>query len=268
MIARGYKIASGGTDNHLMLVDLRTKFPELTAKKAQETLDLAHITCNKNTVPFETRSPFQASGIRLGTPAVTTRGFVESDMAEIAACIDTVLAAIGTPGEADTLSAVKAHVSSAASRPAASARPLSLGVIFLTLYIDLIGFSIIFPLGPDLLEHYLKLEGHTGVLGWMVAQTDALARTAGIANYAPVLFGGLLSSFFSILQFIFAPFWGSLSDRRGRSVARSGCSCCPAWSAERSAVISRLRPQPSLTSRHARSVPRRWAWSGRPSAWG
>jgi MFS family permease len=107
-------------------------------------------------------------------------------------------------------------VSSAASRPAASARPLSLGVIFLTLYIDLIGFSIIFPLGPDLLEHYLKLEGHTGVLGWMVAQTDALARTAGIANHAPVLFGGLLSSFFSILQFIFAPFWGSLSDRRGR----------------------------------------------------
>ena len=61
----------------------------------------------------------------------------------------------------------------------APARPLPLGVIFLTLYIDLIGFSIIFPLGPDLLEHYLKLEGHTGVLGWMVAQTDALARTAG-----------------------------------------------------------------------------------------
>lgn len=107
-------------------------------------------------------------------------------------------------------------MSSVASRPAAGARPLSLGVIFLTLYIDLIGFSIIFPLGPDLLEYYLKLEGQTGVLGWMVGQTDALARTAGIANYAPVLFGGLLSSFFSILQFIFAPFWGAMSDRRGR----------------------------------------------------
>jgi glycine hydroxymethyltransferase len=116
MIARGYKIVSGGTDNHLMLVDLRPKFPELTAKKAQETLDLAHITCNKNTVPFETRSPFQASGIRLGTPAVTTRGFVESDMAEIAACIDTVLAAIGTPGEADTLSAVKQRVAALSGR--------------------------------------------------------------------------------------------------------------------------------------------------------
>src|SRR5256885_14975625 len=70
MTKRGYKIVSGGTDNHLLLVDLRPKFPELTAKKAQETLDLSHITCNKNTVPFETRSPFQASGIRLGTPAV------------------------------------------------------------------------------------------------------------------------------------------------------------------------------------------------------
>ena len=116
MIARGYKIVSGGTDNHLMLVDLRPKFPELTAKKAQETLDLAHITCNKNTVPFETRSPFQASGIRLGTPAVTTRGFVESDMAEIAACIDTVLAAIGTPAEADTLSAVKQRVAALSGR--------------------------------------------------------------------------------------------------------------------------------------------------------
>ena len=110
MLARGYKIVSGGTDNHLMLVDLRTKFPELTAKKAQETLDLAHITCNKNTVPFETRSPFQASGIRLGTPAITTRGFVEGDMDEVAGCIDTVLAAIGTPGEAAALESVKGRV--------------------------------------------------------------------------------------------------------------------------------------------------------------
>ncbi len=109
-LAKGYKIVSGGTDNHLFLVDLRTKFPELTAKVAQETLDRAHITCNKNTVPFETRSPFQASGIRLGTPAITTRGFVEADMAEIAGCIDTVLAAIGTPGEAGALESVKARV--------------------------------------------------------------------------------------------------------------------------------------------------------------
>ncbi|MFZ9747689.1 MAG: serine hydroxymethyltransferase, partial [Opitutaceae bacterium] len=91
MLRRGYKIVSGGTDNHLMLVDLRPKFPELTAKKAQETLDLAHITCNKNTVPFETRSPFQASGIRLGTPAITSRGFTETEMDEVADCIDAVL---------------------------------------------------------------------------------------------------------------------------------------------------------------------------------
>ena len=115
-LGKGYKIVAGGTDNHLFMIDLRTKFPELTAKKAQETLDLAHITCNKNTVPFETRSPFQASGIRLGTPAVTTRGFVEADMPEIAACIDTVLAAIGTPAETDTLSAVKQRVAALTAR--------------------------------------------------------------------------------------------------------------------------------------------------------
>ncbi len=95
-------------------------------------------------------------------------------------------------------------------------RRLSLGVIFLTLYIDLIGFSIIFPLGPDLLDYYIALEGHSGVLGWVVGQTDALARSFGIGNYAPVLFGGVISSVFSILQFVFAPFWGAVSDRKGR----------------------------------------------------
>lgn len=109
-------------------------------------------------------------------------------------------------------------MSNAVSSPASlrPPRPLSLGVIFLTLYIDLIGFSIIFPLGPDLLEYYLKIEGRTGALGWLVAQTDALAQAFGIANYAPVLFGGVLASVFSILQFVFAPFWGAVSDRRGR----------------------------------------------------
>ncbi len=115
-LTKGYKIVAGGTDNHLFMIDLRTKFPELTAKKAQETLDLAHITCNKNTVPFETRSPFQASGIRLGTPAVTTRGFVETDMAEIAACIDLVLAAIGSPGEAAAIAAVTQRVGALTAR--------------------------------------------------------------------------------------------------------------------------------------------------------
>lgn len=89
-------------------------------------------------------------------------------------------------------------------------------MIFLTLYIDLIGFSIIFPLGPDLLEYYLGLEGRTGVLGVLLGWTDQMAQIFGIENYAPVLFGGVISSFFSILQFIFAPFWGAVSDRRGR----------------------------------------------------
>ncbi len=110
MASRGYKIVSGGTDNHLFLVDLRTTLPDLTAKKAQETLDLANITCNKNTVPFETRSPFQASGIRLGTPAVTTRGLMEADMDEIAGCIDDVLRAIGTERQDATIAATKERV--------------------------------------------------------------------------------------------------------------------------------------------------------------
>ncbi|MSU66745.1 MAG: MFS transporter [Opitutus sp.] len=113
------------------------------------------------------------------------------------------------------LLAVSSVVASSAS-PFPTSRPLSLGVIFLTLYIDLIGFSIIFPLGPDLLEYYLKLEGQTGLLGALVARTDALAHAFGIPNYAPVLFGGVISSIFSLLQFVFAPFWGAVSDRRGR----------------------------------------------------
>jgi glycine hydroxymethyltransferase len=109
MSSRGYRVVTGGTDNHLFLADLRPNLPELTAKKAQETLDLANITCNKNTVPFETRSPFQASGIRLGTPAVTTRGFLEPEMEEVADMIDAVLRSIGTPDEAGTVAAIKAR---------------------------------------------------------------------------------------------------------------------------------------------------------------
>ncbi len=89
--ARGFRLVSGGTDNHLMLVDLRDKNADLTGKQAQELLDRANVTCNKNTIPFETRSPFQASGIRLGTPAVTSRGMGEAEMEEIALAIDTVL---------------------------------------------------------------------------------------------------------------------------------------------------------------------------------
>jgi len=115
-IARGYKLVSGGTDNHLFLIDLRPKFPELTGKKAQESLDLANITCNRNTVPFETRSPFQASGIRLGTPAVTTRGMREAEMTEIAGCIDVVLAAIGTDREPAVITETKKRIVALSSR--------------------------------------------------------------------------------------------------------------------------------------------------------
>jgi len=116
MTSRGYKVVSGGTENHLFLVDLRHNLPELTAKKAQETLDLAHITLNKNTVPFETRSPFQGSGIRIGTPAMTTRGLVEKDMDEIAAAIDTVLKAIGTEKESAGIDEAKKRVAALLAR--------------------------------------------------------------------------------------------------------------------------------------------------------
>ena len=91
LIDKGYKIASGGTDNHCILVDLRTKFPELTGKVAEKALVDADITANKNMVPFDSRSPFQTSGIRLGTPAITTRGAKEDLMGEIVEMIDTVL---------------------------------------------------------------------------------------------------------------------------------------------------------------------------------
>ena len=113
MLQRGYALASGGTDNHLMLVDLRAKYPELTGKVAQESLDRAHITCNKNTVPFETRSPFQASGIRLGTPAVTSRGLREAEMARIAEAIDLVL---GAPESEEKREAARAIVKDLTTR--------------------------------------------------------------------------------------------------------------------------------------------------------
>ena len=90
-IEKGYKVISGGTDNHSMLIDLRTKFPDLTGKKAENALVLADITINKNMVPFDSRSPFQTSGLRVGTPAITTRGMKEEHMALIVDLIDEVL---------------------------------------------------------------------------------------------------------------------------------------------------------------------------------
>jgi len=91
---KGYKIISGGTDNHLMLIDLRTRFPELTGKKVENTLVRAHITVNKNMVPFDSRSPFLTSGLRVGTPAITTRGMKEEHMGIIVDLIDEVISSI------------------------------------------------------------------------------------------------------------------------------------------------------------------------------
>ena len=97
LVKRGFKIISGGTDNHLMLLDLRSKYPDLTGKVAERVLGEADITVNKNMVPFDSRSAFQTSGIRLGTPAVTTRGAKELLMDEIAEMIETVLSNVENP---------------------------------------------------------------------------------------------------------------------------------------------------------------------------
>jgi glycine hydroxymethyltransferase len=107
LVEKGYKIISGGTDNHCMLVDLRTKFPDLTGKVAEKVLVEADITANKNMVPFDSRSPFQTSGIRLGTPAITTRGVKEDAMLEIADLIDRVLS---NPESPETIAAVRSRV--------------------------------------------------------------------------------------------------------------------------------------------------------------
>ncbi|MDE6152561.1 MAG: serine hydroxymethyltransferase [Muribaculaceae bacterium] len=107
LIDKGYKIISGGTDNHCMLVDLRTKFPELTGKVAERVLVEADITANKNMVPFDSRSAFQTSGIRLGTAAITTRGLKENHMGDIVEMIDTVLS---NPESEATIKAVRERV--------------------------------------------------------------------------------------------------------------------------------------------------------------
>ena len=107
MLDKGYKICSGGTDNHCILVDLRTKYPELTGKVAEQALVAADITANKNMVPFDDRSAFQTSGLRLGTPAITTRGLKEDSMPLIVDLIDTVLQA---PEDEAVIAAVREKV--------------------------------------------------------------------------------------------------------------------------------------------------------------
>jgi glycine hydroxymethyltransferase len=104
-VQRGYKIISGGTDNHLMLIDLRSK--KLTGKQAEEALIQAEITINKNMVPFDTQSPMVTSGMRIGTPAITSRGFKEKDVVKVVELIDE---ALQKPEEAKHLKSVKKKV--------------------------------------------------------------------------------------------------------------------------------------------------------------
>jgi glycine hydroxymethyltransferase len=111
LMALGLRLVSGGTDTHLMLVDLSPR--GVTGKDAQEALDRAWITVNKNTIPFETKSPMVTSGIRIGTPAVTTRGMKEPEMEEIARLIDRVL---GKLGDAGTEAAVRGEVQALTAR--------------------------------------------------------------------------------------------------------------------------------------------------------
>ena len=100
---RGYNVVSGGTDNHLMLIDLRSKFPDVSGRIAEKELEKADITLNKNMVPYDSRNAFQTSGFRIGTPAVTSRGFVEKDMEDIVELIDTVLSSCSAHIEALSL---------------------------------------------------------------------------------------------------------------------------------------------------------------------
>ena len=111
LMLRGFKLTSGGTDNHLMLVDLSGT--ELTGKVAEEALDKAGITVNKNTVPFETRSPFVTSGFRVGTPAATTHGLKEAEMKEVA---DLITDALANVDDEARLSEIKGHVNSLMKR--------------------------------------------------------------------------------------------------------------------------------------------------------
>ena len=112
-VDKGYKVVSGGTDNHSLLVDLRTKFPKLTGKMAENRLVEADITTNKNMVPFDSRSPFQTSGVRFGTPALTTRGMKDDFMEEIVEMIDSVLSNID---DDKNIEAVKQKVNSTMSQ--------------------------------------------------------------------------------------------------------------------------------------------------------
>lgn len=106
-ISLGYKVVSGGTDNHSMLIDLRTKVPEITGKQVENTLVLADITVNKNMVPFDSRSPFQTSGIRVGTPAISTRGVKEDLIPEIVGLMDEIITDIENQ---DVIASVKKRV--------------------------------------------------------------------------------------------------------------------------------------------------------------
>jgi glycine hydroxymethyltransferase len=103
LMSKGYQLVSGGTDNHLMLVDLRANLPDMTGAQAESRLETANIIVNKNLIPFDQRKPMQTSGIRIGTPAVTTRGMKADDMAKIADWIDQTL-------KADSLENIEAKI--------------------------------------------------------------------------------------------------------------------------------------------------------------
>jgi glycine hydroxymethyltransferase len=107
LMDRGWRLISGGTDNHLMLVDLRSRLPEVTGHEAAIWLQQANIVCNKNTIPFDSRSPMKPSGLRLGTPAITTRGLRKDDVARLAGLIDSILM---SGGDEDTIAGAGSEV--------------------------------------------------------------------------------------------------------------------------------------------------------------
>ena len=107
MIQNQFKVVSGGTDNHLFMIDLRENFKDMNGKQAQNLLDSINVTLNKNTVPNETRSPFQTSGIRIGTPAVTSRGMKQAEMEQIG---DIITNALNNSNDTDLLETLKKSV--------------------------------------------------------------------------------------------------------------------------------------------------------------
>ena len=189
LIDRGFTIVSGGTDNHSMLVDLRSKYPDLTGKVAEKALVSADITVNKNMVPFDSRSAFQTSGIRLGTPAITTRGAKEDLMLEIAEMIETVLSNVDNE---EVIAQVRARVNETMKKYPLFC--LLRGILYFRSDIRIIGYcnlsGLFFSKRTDLFLYLLTLLSELSVRNFVFLITKkkiwniSSTKTNSIVRYA------------------------------------------------------------------------------------